>query len=76
MKDEVLPVLSSSQVFICTNGCGVCEPISFDFVYSETRTRDGELIERLTHKAYQSHCCSEMVEIWDDDLQDTIDWPS
>lgn len=74
-RDEVIPELPPHQLFICSEGCGICEPELFDFVYSETRDSMGHVFEQMSHKAVRSPCCQSEVEIWDDEKNDTIPWP-
>ena len=59
----------------CANGCGDCRPVLIDFEYSRTEDIDGNLIESKTEKVWASHCCSDDLELWDEDKMVFIDLP-
>jgi len=70
--DSVLPELKEGQIWCCESGCGECEPVEFDFCYSETKDREGAVIDKKYHKAYKTSCCGGRLEIWDENINDHI----
>lgn len=70
--DEVLPVLTNDQVFVCEDGCGDCKAIEFDFCYSRTENISTSEVKELTHKAYKSSCCGAKVNVWDESIEDLV----
>ncbi len=68
--DEVLPTLKEDEIFVCSDGCGDCKPVEFDFCYSRSENlKTGEVIE-LTHKAHKASCCGADLAIWNEVTDD------
>ena len=73
-KDEVLPQLNEDQEWCCWKGCGPCTPVQTDFVYSSTTDLVGNLLESKSFKVWVSHCCKANLALWDEGLNDFIEW--
>jgi hypothetical protein len=72
MSDE-LRQLEPHQQYCCGKGCGACKPVQIDFVYSEERDMDDNLISKKSYPIWVSHCCHVDMMIWDDNLDGFID---
>jgi hypothetical protein len=57
----------------CDNGCGVCEPKRYEFVYERTETLDGELVSQKTTPQLVSKCCGVGMAMWDNLKDEQID---
>jgi hypothetical protein len=67
---ESLPELFSDEIFVCSDGCGDCQPVEFKFCYSSSHNpKTGETTE-LTHRAYKTSCCGSKLGIYDESNED------
>jgi hypothetical protein len=69
---EVLPVLDTSQVWCCSEGCGECAPIQVEFEYGSTERPIGTLVERKVGQVWVSACCKADLELWDESKQNFV----
>lgn len=69
-----LPEITYKQSWCCSQGCGICVPKQIDFEYSRTEDRHGNLIESKTEGIWVSECCEAELMLWDETLQDFVEF--
>lgn len=60
------------ETYVCRNGCGECKARRTERWYSREEKPDGTVVE-LKEPVIVSSCCGGEVEIWDEQLQRTLD---
>lgn len=75
MKGQQAPPIGPHQQWTCANGCGQCGVRTIDFAWrTVTDLSTGQVVERDTVKADVSSCCGAELLLWDDDLQDCVEF--
>ena len=63
---EVLPEITSDQIWCCAEGCGVCQPAQEEFEYSVTTDlATGAVTQRQVGQVWVSSCCKSGLLLWD-----------
>ena len=70
---NILPTLTATQLWCCSNGCGVCRPVPDEFETMREEDMEGNLIRREVENIFVSHCCREDLMLWDEIKQEFID---
>lgn len=70
---SLLPTLTETQVWCCSNGCGECRPVPSEFETLREEDMQGNLIRREVELVFVSHCCRKDLMLWDEAKQDFID---
>ncbi len=75
VPDEILPAVTPTQNWCCSEGCGVTTPVMADFSYWEARdATTGKLLQRRAGKVWVSHCCGAEIDLYDDLACDFVKW--
>ncbi len=70
IPDEVLPVLTESQIWCCSQGCGETVPTLVDHSYFEVREADsGQLLYARKGKVWVSNYCGAQIELFDEAIE-------
>jgi hypothetical protein len=72
-QSAVMPDEVPRFQWTCDNGCGVCEPKRYEFIYEKTETLDGELVSQKTTPQLVSKCCGVGMAMWDNLKDEQID---
>jgi len=69
-----LPDLEPQQVWCCENGCGECELTEYRHPRMEEEDFQGNLLNAEYHYHQVSQCCEAEVFLWDNKLNDEVDF--
>ena len=70
---KTLPMLNSRERWCCALGCGFCEAKPALVEYSRTEHDNGD-VESKSRRVYVSSCCEADILLWNEDVQDVIEW--
>lgn len=62
------------QLWCCSKGCGECHPALAISEYSRTTNAAGEIEESKKEEIFVSSCCGVELWLWDERVEDNVDW--
>lgn len=75
MNRVKLPVITPSQAWVCSKGCGDCTPEEQEFVLQRVLDRKTEeLLSELISNTFVSSCCKEDLLLYDEATGGFVDY--